>query len=214
MGTMQNTLEAILGDVGTVDHETLPFPRLQDLVRTGYSEIIATVYKSLGGVLTSAELNLRHWDLEFDGIAVELDEYLHFNRYRAITLASDAYENLHGFPLVAYRRYCAEFESDCLRAGGYGGKWSNPSCERQFGVGTPPKVLDGNGAPRWKQRAFYDFVKDLSPLVLGGKVVRVAIWDCVDQNGTMCTVKDVLSRPAVAGAHSIAELIRTRARIN
>ncbi|MFM0174126.1 hypothetical protein PQR33_32900 [Paraburkholderia sediminicola] len=211
---MQNTFEALLGDFGTVDHETLPFPRLQDVVRTGYDEIIDPVYRSLGGVLTSAELNLRHWDLEFDGIAVELDEHLHFNRYRAITLAAGAYVKLPGFPLVAYRRYCAEFESDCLRAGGYGGKWSKPSCERQFGIGAAPKVLDGNGAPRWKQRAFYDFVKDLSPLVLGVKVVRVAIWDCVVENGTPCTVKDVLSRPTVAGADAIAKLIHARAVSN
>ncbi|MHA7678587.1 DUF7255 family protein [Cupriavidus sp. PET2-C1] len=126
MGKMQSTFEELLGGIGAVEHKKLPFPRLQDVARTGYEDLINSVYKSLGGVLMSAELNLRSWDLEFEGIAVELDEHLHFNRYRAITLGATAYANLPVFPLDAYRRYCAEFENDCLRVGAYGGKWSQP----------------------------------------------------------------------------------------
>jgi hypothetical protein len=57
---------------------------------------------------SSIPLNLRHWDMEFDGIAVEFDEYLHFNRYRSITLKSSVYEDLRGFPSDDYQRYCSE----------------------------------------------------------------------------------------------------------
>ncbi len=211
MGILQSTFEGLLGGVGVVEHKKLSFPRLQDVARAGYEDLVNGVYKSLGGVLTSAELNLRSWDLEFEGIAVELDEQLHFNRYRTITLEATAYAELPVFPLDAYRRYCAEFEDECLRAGAYGGKWSNPSCERQFGVGSSQKILARAGAPRWKQRAFYDFVKDLCPLVLGIKLARVAIWDSIIDGGTRRTVRDLLSRPTVTSAEALAKLVRARA---
>lgn len=211
MATMQSAFEELLGSVGLVEHKRLPFPRFQDIARAGYKDLVIGAYKSLGGVLLSAELNLRSWDLEFEGIAVELDEHLHFNRYRALTLGASVYADLPAFPLDAYRRYCAEFENDCLRAGAYGGKWSNPSCERQFGVGSAQTILEGAGAPRWKQRAFYDFVKDLSPLVLGVKVARVAIWDSIIDGGGRRTVRDLLSQPTITSAEALAKLVRARA---
>lgn len=211
MGIMQSKFEDLLGGVGIVEHKKLAFPRLHDVARAGYEDLVYSVYKSLGGVLLSAELNLRSWDLEFEGIAVELDEHLHFNRYRALTLGATAYANLPAFPMDAYRRYCAEFEDDCLRAGAYGRKWSSASCERQFGVGSAQKILEGAGAPRWKQRAFYDFVKDLSPLVLGVKLARIAIWDSIIDGGTRRTVRDLLSEPTITSAEALANLVRARA---
>ena len=33
--------------------------------------------------------------------------------------------------------------------------------------------LNGEGSPRWKQRAFYDFVKDLSPLIKGSLIIAI-----------------------------------------
>jgi hypothetical protein len=168
------------------------------------------VYRKLGGVLPSLELKLGRWDMEFDGVAVELDEYLHFNRYRAVTLECPIYGQLSGFPLAPYREYCAVFEACCLDAGGYGGKWSNKSCERQFGHGSQPTDLSGGGAPRWKQRAFYDFVKDLCPLLVGVSVARVAIWDRLsDERGTR-TVKEVLFHPSATGSAALAQLVRER----
>lgn len=210
MGVMQQTFEDLLAGVGTVEHKALPFPRLQDIGKAGFEATVNATYKSLGGVLTSAELNLRPWDLEFDGVAVELDEYLHFNRYRAITLQAPEYALLPRFPNAVYQDFCHRFELLCLGAGGYGGKWSKPSCERQFGVGSAPKVLEGGGAPRWKQRAFYDFVKDLAPLVVGVKVARVAIWDVVMDSGTRRLVKDILVQPTTGSAEALAELVRAR----
>lgn len=211
MGEMQSTLEQLLASVGTISHKRLPFPRDHDVVRAGHGELVNDVYKNLGGGLPSASLNLRPWDMEFDGVAVELDEYLHFNRYRAFTLDSMAYSDLPSFPLEAYRKYCVEFESNCLDAGGYGGKWSNSGCERQFGPASAPRVLDGNGAPRWKQRAFYDFVKDLSPLLIDVKVARVAIWDRISDGGAPRVVRDILSRPTTTSARALADFVQERA---
>ncbi|MHA7678588.1 DUF7255 family protein [Cupriavidus sp. PET2-C1] len=53
------------------------------------------------------------------------------------------------------------------------GSGHNRSCERQFGVGSAQKILEGAGAPRRKQRAFYDFVKDLCPKYLASSLLAL-----------------------------------------
>jgi len=211
VGEMQNTLERLLGIAGRLSRKTLPFPRVNDVVSSGFKTEVERVYRGLGGVLPSLPLNLRSGDIEFDGVAIELDECLHFNRYRSMTLTSAIYAELPRFPKDAYTRHCFEREESCLRAGSYGGKWSNASCETQFGPASPPGQLLGNGSPRWKQRAFYDFVKDLSPLLLGVTMVRVAVWETVMESGRSRTVEEVLTAPSVASSASLAALIKARA---
>jgi hypothetical protein len=101
---------------------------VEDVNSAGQADIVNHVYRKLGGVLPSPLLNLRAgWDIEFDRMAVELDEYLHFNRFRALTLESPIYIKLAKFPLTLYRKFCLTYEGRCLQAGGYGGKWSNKS---------------------------------------------------------------------------------------
>lgn len=89
-------------------------------------------YRTLGGVEDAFPLNLRRWDIDFNGTAVELDEQLRFNRYRAETLTADVYSELPDFPLAAYRSYGFDHEDACQRAGRDGGKWTSTSSERQF----------------------------------------------------------------------------------
>jgi hypothetical protein len=156
------------------------------------------------------QFNLRSWDIEWNGIAVELDECLHFNRYRGLTLMSGSYALLRAFPLDTYQRFCTEYEDTCLQAGSYGGKWSNSSAEVQFGEASQPKDLGGNGSPRWKQRAFYDFVKDLSPLLIGVTVVRVSVWDTVLESGRRRTVEDTLKSPSNVSCAALAALVQER----
>jgi hypothetical protein len=211
VGQMQNVLKQLLGCAGTLSEKTLRFPISDEVASSPFENEVKRVYRILGGVLPSIPLNLRAWDLEFDGIAVELDERLHFNRYRSITLASPGYAHLPRFPLDAYRGYCSNRESFCLRAGSYGRKWSNDSCVAQFGAAAPPEDLRGNGSPRWKQRAFYDFVKDLSPLLIGVNVVRIAVWDTVMEGGRSRTVEEVLKKPSVASSAVLAALVKERA---
>jgi hypothetical protein len=198
MGKMQYALARLLSGAGTVSDKTLRFPIGDDIAGSGFKSEVAHVYRTLGGLLPSVPLNLRSWDMEFDGIAVELDECLHFNRYRGTTLMSAIYADLPHFPLLTYRHYCSEHEESCIRAGSYGGKWSNMSSVAQFGVASPQKDLTGNGSPRWKQRAFYDFIKDLSPLLIGVFVVRIAVWDTAVDGGRTRTVEDILATPSQA----------------
>jgi hypothetical protein len=142
---MQSDLARLLSSVGSVENKSLPFPNAENVAGSIFKAEVERVYKLLGGVLGSIPLKLRHWDIEFNGIAIELDEHLHFNRYRGVTLMSSGYACLGCFPLEAYRRLCSEREDECLRAGGYGGKWSNASTEVQFGKAASPKDFSANG---------------------------------------------------------------------
>jgi hypothetical protein len=118
-----------------------------------------------------------------DDILVELDEERHFNRYREQTLRAAVYAQLPAFPRATYQSFCVEHEDDCLTSASFGGYWSNDSCEAMFGKAGPKRDLSGAGAPRWKQRAFYDFLKDLAPLCDLGLMARLAIWDELSGTG-------------------------------
>ena len=210
MGHLQLCLERILSNVGRLSRDKLSSPSRADLLHSKQADVVDAVYRGLGGRLSAPEVNLGPWDIEFEGVAVELDEHLHFNRYRAMTLESSAYQDLPRFPLELYRSHCVHYEDACLKAGGHGRKWSNGSCERQFGPSAPCKDLGGGGAPRWKQRAFYDFVKDLSPLIIGVPVVRIAVWDEILDGETRRTVAESLEHPSRAAVQHLVELIYRR----
>ncbi len=132
VGKLQRTLEQHLSRKGKVSHRTLRFPKINDFAESPtLKQETELVFRKLGGILP-IPLNLRHWDLEFDSIAVELDEELHFNVYRSTTLQSDAYKFLPHFPLGLYKTYCLNYKDSCLRRS-HGGYWTNSSCEAQFG---------------------------------------------------------------------------------
>lgn len=154
-------------------------PRLADLPDDTAAELL-DLYRALGGGQDPPSLRPGEWDLPFHGpLMVELDEELHFNRYRAATLAASWAVSL---PWTAdYRRYCADHEMECLSAGSWGKRWANDSTARMFSGG-PPRDLEGDGAPRWKQRALYDALKDtLSLIEAAPRLSRVSIYD--DVNG-------------------------------
>ncbi len=216
---MQRAFEQLLSYAGKVSHKTMKSPKTEAVAKSDLKSEIECVYGKLDGILPSSPLNLRHWDMEFEQIAVELDEELHFNRYRGITLKSEIYTRLPKFPLDSYRHFCSDREDSCLRRS-YGKYWTNPSCEGQFGPASSLKNLYGNGAPRWKQRAFYDFVKDLSPLLINVKVARVAVLDTVLVAESTKTVREILAamiRQSVptafreASSNALAALVKERA---
>ena len=107
---MQCAFEQLLSYAGKVSHKTLKFPKVDDVAKSDLKSEIECVYGKLDGILPSSPLNLRHWDTEFDEIAVELDEELHFNRYRSITLKSAIYTRLPQFPLDTYGHFCSDHE--------------------------------------------------------------------------------------------------------
>ena len=154
-----------------------PAPRMGALPPGATDQVLA-VYRRLGGMKNeSPRLRPGKWDLAFEGgVVVELDEELHFNRYRALTLSDDW---THTLPWAnQYVKYCRSREADCIAAGRWGRRWTNPSCERLFGAADPPGVFDSGGAPRWKQRALYDMIKDAFAFVdTGIWVARLSVYD-------------------------------------
>lgn len=210
MREMEMQLAELLASQGMITKGRVAYPRLSDLRHSDLAPAVSNVYRALGGKLDEAPLNLRAWDIEFEGMAVELDECLHFNRYRLITLMSPAYSSLPRFPLAVYQQYCRDYESQCLRDGSWGGRWSNSSCDAQFGKAGPKKQLIGSGASRWKQRAYYDFVKDLSPNIVESTVTRLAVWDEIEDEGGNRSVAVALASPRTSTGSVLAELLWSR----
>jgi hypothetical protein len=176
-------------------------PDLPDAVRT---ELLG-LYRQLGGTAPTPLLRPGSWDLAFtDGLVVELDEELHFNRYRAATLAA-SWEV--GLPWTkTYLSHCAQHEHECWDAGRWGSRWTNPSAAKAF-TGGPAGQLDDGGAPRWKQRAIYDALKDTVKLVEAEvRLARVATHDTID--GTQ--LGDMLAGKQPTDPAAIRQLVDSR----
>lgn len=87
------------------------------------------------------------------------------------------------------------------------------SCEKMFGPAQQKGCLIGNGSPRWKQRAFYDFFKDISCLVTKIPVVRLSVYDVIDFRGMKYTLGEFLESSfttSVEATATIMELINQR----
>lgn len=167
-------------------------PNLSTTLGSQYREEIGQVYEHLSlEPLTSYPANGRY-DIATPDFIVELDEERHFNRYRAQTLNSELYSELHRFPLNQYKRFCFQFEQQCLRAAGWGNNWHTEPSDRQFGKSNSQRDLSGDGSSRWKQRAFYDYLKDVTQLVTNKPLTRVSIYDKLEVNGAEKTIDDIL----------------------
>jgi hypothetical protein len=147
-----------------------------------YSELMR-VYKVLGGILVTPPVNFGPWDIVTENFIIELDEEQHFNRYRKQTLTSSLYQKWPWFNVKQYTTFCDEQEDACLKKAKRGGYWANESTIRQFGQPSANGVFAGNGSPRWKQRAFYDYCRDLFAMVNHKPVFRFAIYDNLPYNG-------------------------------
>jgi hypothetical protein len=190
---MEENLRHMLEYAGiTLTPKELPHPRQLDFSALNLSPALQDIYLALGGKQREFPRRPGAWDVETADFAIELDEELHFNRYRAVTLGSSAYDDLPEFPRDTYLTYCREREGECLAVGSHGRKWTSPSSNKQFGRSERYGELDGAGSSRWRQRAFYDFMKDVSAQALGIKVVRISVWDELVVHGRKCSVEGVL----------------------
>jgi hypothetical protein len=185
----------------------VPPPRLTDLDDPAREETLR-LYRAFGGTQREPQLRPGSWDILVDGVLVEIDEQLHFNRDRAVTLASPCYRDLNGFPLERYRRFCVDYEAVCLKHGSAQGRWMNPSTERHFGSSGRRGDLSGAGPSRWKQRALNDFMKDVAmhPVPLA----RIAIWDVIPGSDGPTVESVVNQTPDPARAPGLWDLVTSR----
>lgn len=170
----------------------------------GTGDRASDLYRKLGGVQTQPRLAPGKWDLAFADLVVELDEELHFNRYRCATLSDEWTKAL---PWSAdYRRFSAEYEGECIRAGSWGKRWTTDSAEAQFGPASEPKDLPRHGAPRWKQRALYDSMKDALADSGAVRLARLSVHDVVGS----VTLDTILNGRAECDLDALAKLIERR----
>jgi hypothetical protein len=201
-GARVEALRSILRLAGRVELKAAPSaPRLETLPAQT-AELVMDLYRRLGGIEDSPRLAPGPWDVAYsDGLLLELDEDLHFHRYRGTTLDAPWAELLPW--TVPYRQYVRDRER---RAGIGGRRWTSPSAERLFGRADPDGVFGVHGAPRWKQRALYDALKDAAAAVGQVSLARISIYDTVED----VALNDVLYGRAHVSSDSIAELVNQR----
>jgi hypothetical protein len=210
IGRRAEAMRSLLISAGLTEYPRVaPPPRLADVPDSLVQELLG-LYRRLGGVEAHPTLRPGPWDLVFEGpVVVELDEELHFNRYRDLTLAASWGDRLPWTP--AYRIYCQNHEAECVAAGTWGKRWTNPSCERPFGAAGPAGDLADRGAPRWKQRALYDAMKDLAAVTTAEvRLARVAIHDIADG----VRLGDVLDGPVSVSPTAIRALVEARTAVS
>jgi hypothetical protein len=140
--------------------------------------------------------------IDGDEFVVEYDERLHFTTFRASTLASSLYDRLRvGFDLSDYASVCCT-----VRMPAASGRAHNDSAHRDFKCPTIP------GECRHRQRAFYDFLKDvLLGMGLDGLPWLIRISDLTDLMGGH-PVGEIVEAGASATAQAFTDLLRRRAR--
>ena len=163
--------QVVLQEYGEKKHSKLTKSQLS-LSPELYSEV-KSMYKELGGTQEDPPLTFGPWDISTPEFIIELDEENHFNRYRFQTLNSNIYQSIKGFPLEAYKQFCTQYESRCRKFGGY---WKSDSSENLFMKSNDNGYLNGAGSSRWKQRAFYDFLRDITGVISGIPVIRLSIY--------------------------------------
>lgn len=175
MGQRQDLLNKICIDKFGRGHHVKPTN--EDLMSSNYYKEIKEIYSKLNGQLNTPPTRFGSWDINLKEFIIELDEERHFNRYRLVTLNSDFYLNHNLFDKDSYKEFCITHESDCIKSASWGKNWKNNSTEKQFGTSSEPKDFSGNGSSRWKQRAYYDFVKDVASKVIDIPILRISIWE-------------------------------------
>lgn len=151
-----------------------------EILNTTFIKEINEVYSKLNGQLDIPPTGFGSWDIDLKDFILELDEERHFNRYRLQTLDSDFYSGWKFFDIANYTKFCSIYEKECLNSASWGKNWKNNSTEKQFGTSSEPKNFDGNGSSRWKQRAYYDFLKDISAKIIHVPIIRISIWENVE----------------------------------
>ncbi|EFV05675.1 hypothetical protein KZY75_09995 [Prevotella salivae] len=163
--------QVVLQEYGEKKH--LKLTRGQFLLSSEFYSEVESMYKELGGILGEPPLTFGSWDISTPEFILELDEENHFNRYRLQTLNSNIYQMINGFRLDEYMRFCTQYESGCRKHGGF---WKNNSSEKLFVKSDDNGCLDGAGSSRWRQRAFYDFLRDVTGLIMEIPVIRLSIY--------------------------------------
>jgi hypothetical protein len=184
-----------------------------DLIKAGLVNEVNRIYFKLGGILGESPLSFGKWDICLGEFIVELNEEQHFNRYRAITLSSYIYHLERGFDVFDYGKFCQEYEFESLKKSTWGKYWTSLSAERQFGNAGVKRDLEILGFPRWKQRAFYDYLRDVFAMIYRIRVIRLSIYDKIIINSRIESIGSILLEMKSTDLNEIVNFIEEKAKI-
>ncbi|HEY8400317.1 MAG TPA: hypothetical protein VIK89_03590 [Cytophagaceae bacterium] len=171
---------------------SLPLVTEKDIRKAGLYDEAQETYVELGGK-GSFPVDPAPYAIELENAAIILDDDLHFNRYRAITLRSQVYQKIKTVQVDNYKRFCRQFESECIKAGIAGDRWTNQRSESFFGLSQQERGdLSGNGSAEWKYKAFRDYLTDLANVIFKHKVIRISIYDNLMVNNQLIQFNKLL----------------------
>lgn len=147
------------------------------------------IFEELEGVSDDLPLTYTLPHLQCEDAYIVFNDSLTFNRYRAITLRSDFYDEFTQLPLQNYRRYCRSNEKQCLASGTAGNQWTNKTAEYYFGSSQERGDLGLSGSAEWKKRAFEQFQFDLLCKATNKKVIYISIYDVIMINGQLTPIE-------------------------
>ncbi|MEM7550822.1 MAG: hypothetical protein AAF363_14155 [Bacteroidota bacterium] len=143
-----------------------------------------TIYNALGGQKDWKEIEPFLSDITVSGTHIFVDGYKDFNRYRSETIKSDLYDSFSAFDLSSYKRFCRNFEKECIKSGANRKDWTSKTAEYHFGDASDPGDFYKNGSPLWKLNAFRNLLSD-HYYSAGKKFVRISIYDNLMINGSL-----------------------------
>ena len=153
------------------------------------------------------------FDIVFDHYLIELDDQLHFNRYRFKTLKSSFYWEFKTFPLDKYRRFCRTYEKECIKSGLKEGLWSSPESEKYFGKPSDPGDFFANGSPGWKFKSFTDFLKDIYAFRSQFHLIRIPIYENLLIGGKLYQIGKLLESRSSNNIPFILNFIKTKKQL-
>ena len=173
-------------------HHSLKKPTQEEFYTSEFDKDLQSLFKNLGGLLEKYPTGFRGFDIRLKNKIIELDEEQHFNRYRLATLDFSIYTEFQENYIKGYKQYCIEKEGECLKKTNKIKYWTTESSEKQFGKSDEFKKFINNVSARWKQRAFYDVLRDVTPSIKGYKVIKISIYDTVNILDKELIVADIL----------------------
>lgn len=177
MNIWQQKIASILSTENYLFQFTPELPKDTAALKTIYqSEDTIAIYEALGGKGNLSRIPMALPDFWIGDQYLIIDDALSFNRYRLATLRSPVYQQISSLDIDNYRRYCRQFEKECLKSGVKATVWSDKLSELHFGAASAPGDFFANGGPGWKSSALSDYLLDVYALASGLSLIRLPIY--------------------------------------
>lgn len=175
-----------------IQRNLFPIVEKEKFEKSSYFKFIKEAYSELGGIENEIPYQSNEYDFQLKEGIILIDTEKDYNRYRAITLRSEIYKLIPSINTENHKRFCRQYETECLKSAGNINNWSNKESEKYYGRSQEIGDLSEPGPSLWKLNAMKNFMTDISSLVLKTKIFRISPYDNLVIGGKMIKVKDLL----------------------